>query len=128
MDEYSVKTAVLLIFFVRSDTFSKVFEAVRRARPRKLYLSQDGPRPDHPDDLEKIMEVRKSADLEHIIIARVSDALSPVKAFALRFLSERKFPKVVEDNVCCAFVKLYSPNVSTFDLSSFRTRPSAINL
>lgn len=62
MDEYSVKTAVLLIFFVRSDTFSKVFEAVRKARPRKLYLSQDGPRPDHPDDLEKIMEVRKIAE------------------------------------------------------------------
>ena len=45
----------------------------------------------------KICEVREGADLEHIIIARVSDALSAVKAFAYRLIKERKFPKVVED-------------------------------
>ncbi len=36
--------AVLLLFFTRSDTFAKVFEAVRLARPSKLLLYQDGPR------------------------------------------------------------------------------------
>ena len=36
--------AVLLLFFTRSDTFAKVFEAVRQARPSKLFLYQDGPR------------------------------------------------------------------------------------
>ena len=36
--------AVLLLFFTRSDTFAKVFEAVRQARPSKLLLYQDGPR------------------------------------------------------------------------------------
>lgn len=36
--------AVLLLFFTRSDTFRQVFEAVREARPSKLFLYQDGPR------------------------------------------------------------------------------------
>ena len=35
--------AVLLLFFTRSDTFAQVFEAVRQARPSKLFLYQDGP-------------------------------------------------------------------------------------
>ena len=40
----NVDVAVLLLFFTRSDTFRQVFEAVRQARPSKLFLYQDGPR------------------------------------------------------------------------------------
>ena len=47
----------------------------------------------------KITEVRKNAKLKHIIVASVSDALSPVKKLAYKFLKERKFPEVTEDNV-----------------------------
>ena len=36
--------AVLLLFFNRADTFRQVFEAVKEARPSKLFLYQDGPR------------------------------------------------------------------------------------
>ena len=39
-----VDVAVLLLFFTRSDTFRQVFEAVRQARPTRLFLYQDGPR------------------------------------------------------------------------------------
>ncbi|MBR1415340.1 MAG: hemolysin activation protein [Prevotella sp.] len=39
-----VDVAVLLLFFTRSDTFRQVFEAVRQARPSRLFLYQDGPR------------------------------------------------------------------------------------
>ena len=39
-----IDIAVLLLFFTRSDTFRQVFEAVRQARPSKLFLYQDGPR------------------------------------------------------------------------------------
>ena len=43
---YPAKTdiAVLLLFFNRTDTFRQVFEEVRKARPSKLFLYQDGPR------------------------------------------------------------------------------------
>lgn len=44
--DYICNTPVLLIFFNRPDSFTKVFEKVREARPRSLILAQDGPRND----------------------------------------------------------------------------------
>lgn len=57
--EKGFDTAVLMLFFIREDTFSQVFEAVRKAKPKKLYLFQDGPRETRPDDMEKILKCRK---------------------------------------------------------------------
>ena len=54
-----VNAAVLLIFFNRPDTFRRVFEQVRKAQPKKLYLFQDGARND--DDKPKIMDCRRIA-------------------------------------------------------------------
>ena len=39
-----VDVAVLLLFFTRSDTFQKVFDEVKKARPSRLFLFQDGAR------------------------------------------------------------------------------------
>ena len=46
--KYPAKTdiAVLLLFFTRHDTFQQVFNEVRKARPSKLFLFQDGARND----------------------------------------------------------------------------------
>ncbi|MBO5066582.1 MAG: hemolysin activation protein [Clostridia bacterium] len=55
----SFDTAVVMLFFIRDDTFAQVFEAVRQAKPKKLYLFQDGARPDRPDDMEKMLRCRK---------------------------------------------------------------------
>lgn len=57
--EKEFDTAVLMLFFIREDTFSQVFEAVRAAKPKRLYLFQDGPRPTRPDDIEKIEKCRR---------------------------------------------------------------------
>ena len=46
----ALHTAVLLLIFNRPDTTRRVFEAVRRARPPRLYIAADGPRTTHPDD------------------------------------------------------------------------------
>lgn len=40
----SLKTAVLLIVFNRPDKARKIFEAIKTARPEKLYIAADGPR------------------------------------------------------------------------------------
>jgi len=56
--------AVLLLFFTRSDTFAKVFEAVRQARPSKLLLYQDGPR--GVQDMAGIEACRAIVADEHI--------------------------------------------------------------
>lgn len=62
MNSWQTDVAVLLIFFVRDDTFAKVFESVRNARPRTLLLWQDGPRKNRSDDLAGIEKCRKSAE------------------------------------------------------------------
>ena len=39
-----IDVAVLMLFFNRPDHFQKVFDEVRKARPAKLFLYQDGVR------------------------------------------------------------------------------------
>ena len=60
--DYLIDVPVLLIFFARPEQFSKVFEQVRIARPSKLYLYQDGPRSNRPDDIKNIEECREIAE------------------------------------------------------------------
>lgn len=50
---------VLIIFFVREDVLKETFEAVRKARPRRLLLWQDGAREGRKDDVEDIEKCRK---------------------------------------------------------------------
>ena len=62
MNKWNIDVAVLCIFFARPEQFEKSFETVRKARPRKLLLWQDGPRKNRPDDVENIMKCRKIAE------------------------------------------------------------------
>jgi hypothetical protein len=50
---------ILLIIFNRLDTLNEVFEAIRLARPRNLYVAGDGPRSSEPDDVEKVRIARE---------------------------------------------------------------------
>lgn len=59
---WNLDVPVLLIFFVRDETFSQVFAEVRKARPRVLLLWQDGPRAGHPADAEGIQRCRAIAE------------------------------------------------------------------
>lgn len=61
MKKWEIDVAVLLIFFCRDDKFEKVFDAVKKARPRVLLLYQDGPRKGK-NDLEKIAACRRIAE------------------------------------------------------------------
>jgi hypothetical protein len=56
-----LNTAVLFLVFNRPDTTSQVFEAIRKARPPKLYVAADGPRLDREGELEKCAQVREIA-------------------------------------------------------------------
>lgn len=55
----NVNVSVLMIFFNRPETFRRVFEQVRKAKPAVLYLYQDGAREGRVDDITKIQECRK---------------------------------------------------------------------
>lgn len=62
MKKALVNVAVLLVFFSRPEQFSKVFEQVKKARPSKLLLYQDGPREGNELDVENIRKCREIAE------------------------------------------------------------------
>jgi len=61
MTSSRLTTPVLFVIFNRPGTTRQVFEAIRQARPTKLYIAADGPRPDRPGEAEKCAEVRTIA-------------------------------------------------------------------
>lgn len=55
---FSIDIPVLFIFFARPEQTALVFEQIKRARPSKLYLYQDGPRSERKDDIDNIEKCR----------------------------------------------------------------------
>lgn len=51
--EYKVKNSVVLIIFNRPDFTEKLFNQIKKVKPKKLYIISDGPRENVEDDLEK---------------------------------------------------------------------------
>lgn len=49
---------VLFMVYKRPDTTKRVFEAIRQAKPSRLYVAADGPKPDVPGEAEKVQQVR----------------------------------------------------------------------
>jgi hypothetical protein len=62
MKKANVYVPVLLIFFCRPECFRKVFEQVKLARPSKLFLYQDGARPNNINDIENVKKCREIAE------------------------------------------------------------------
>ena len=53
-----LKVAVLFLVFNRLDTTKKVFGAIKKAKPPRLYVAADGPRERRNGENEKVREVR----------------------------------------------------------------------
>lgn len=58
MSSNSTCPPVLILAFNRPDTTRRVLDAVRLARPSRLYLAVDGPRADRTGDADAVREVR----------------------------------------------------------------------
>jgi hypothetical protein len=56
-----MKTAVLFLVFNRPDTTAQVFEAIRKAKPPRLYVAADGPRASISGEDNKVRLVREIA-------------------------------------------------------------------
>lgn len=54
-----LSTPILFLVFNRPDTTQRVFDAIRQAKPRHLFIAADGPRTHKPDDAEKCQQVRE---------------------------------------------------------------------
>lgn len=57
----SLETPILFMVFNRPDTTSKVFEVIRAAKPKQLFVAADGPREGKEGEHERCEEVRKIA-------------------------------------------------------------------
>lgn len=53
---------VALIVFRRPDLTERVLAAIAQARPDRLFLIADGPRPDHPEDIPSCAAARAAAE------------------------------------------------------------------
>jgi hypothetical protein len=62
VSENNLPVAVLFLVFNRPYSTAKVFEAIRSARPARLYVASDGPREDRPGEAEIVKNVRSLAD------------------------------------------------------------------
>jgi hypothetical protein len=51
-------TPILLIAFNRPETTKIVFDSIKKIKPNKLYIAIDGPRNEHPEDKNKINNVK----------------------------------------------------------------------
>jgi hypothetical protein len=51
-------TPVLFLVFNRLETTRRVFEAIRQAKPPRLYIAADGPRSHRPEESARVKEVR----------------------------------------------------------------------
>lgn len=54
-----LRTPVLFMIFNRYDTTQKVFNAIKRVKPRQLFVAADGPRENKEGEKEKCEQVRK---------------------------------------------------------------------
>ncbi|MCC5464088.1 glycosyltransferase family 2 protein [Pelosinus baikalensis] len=73
----TLTTPVGLIVFNRPSTTQKVFEAIRKAKPAKLFIASDGPRPGRTDDLENcnaVKKIVKNVDWDCQVYTRFSDS------------------------------------------------------
>jgi hypothetical protein len=81
-----VRTAVVLILFRRPEQTARVFERIREARPERLFLIADGPRPGNEDDARECERARAVAE-------RVDWACEVVRDFADQNLGlKRRIP------------------------------------
>ena len=60
---YSTKNPVLLIIFKRPEQTKRVFDEIRRARPPRLYVAADGPRPNRAGEQEACSMAREVVTL-----------------------------------------------------------------
>lgn len=89
---YKTDISVLLLFHARADHFSKVWEEVRKARPARLFLYQDGPRMMAADG-STISDVTKSKDWQGIQKCRelVRDEMIDWQCEVHRLYQEKNF-------------------------------------
>jgi len=127
MKSYLVDVPVLLFVFIRPGTLKCVFEVIKEARPSKLFLVSDGPRPSNPSDKARIAESRKIVedidwecnvyqlyqDENHGLYSMVKEALDWVFSYVDRciFLEDDVVPSISFFRYCAELLERYQDDL-----------------
>ena len=105
MKPAAIDIPVLFLFFTRPKTTQKVFDAIKQARPSKLYLYQDGAREGRPDDVVRVQECRnivEQIDWEcevHKCYLTENQGCDPSEYLSIKWLFEtEEYGIVLEDD------------------------------
>ena len=142
MNAAEIDIAVLILFFNRPEQLSKVFAEVRKARPSRLFLYQDGPRDER--DMPGIMACREvvshvdwECDVQHFYQERnfgcdPSEFISQKWAFSLAdkcvVLEDDDVPSVSFFRFCKEMLDRYENDTRVTMISGFNveeTTPDA---
>ena len=108
------RAPVLLIAFNRPDTTQKVFDAIKRAKPRKLYVSVDGPRDGNIQDsqnVERVKEIFNKIDWEcevHKRFAEVNQGCGPGPYNAISWAFKREDRLIILEDDCVPAQSFFS--------------------
>ena len=101
-----MKTPIAFFIFRRPDTTEKVFEVIRQAKPSKLLVVADGPRPDRPGEAEKCAAARaiiERVDWECEVLKNYSDINLGAKqrgASAINWVFEQVEEAIILEDDC----------------------------
>jgi hypothetical protein len=100
-----MNTPVLFLMFNRPDTAQKVFDAIRTAQPRRLFVAADGPRRKRPDDIPKctasreiIRQVDWNCEVKTLFRSENLDCGRAVNSAIIWFFEQVKQGIILEDD------------------------------
>lgn len=106
MKKHHVKSPVLFIIFNRPDVTRQVFDRIRAAKPSRLYVAADGPRPDRESDAvlcRQAREVVTEIDWECNVRTLFSDANKGCRAAvsgAINWFFEQEEEGIILEDDC----------------------------
>lgn len=96
------KVPILLLTFNRPDTTQRVFEAIKRIQPTKLFIAQDGPRNDKEraktDAVKKLRHIDRPCEVRYLTRETNLGCLVAVSSAIDWFFTQVDFGIILEDD------------------------------
>jgi hypothetical protein len=106
VSNHPAETPVLFLVFNRPDTTARVFDAIRREKPARLYIAADGPRTGHLTDSERCAAVRdivKNVDWPcqmHYLLREVNLGCKRAVSSAITWFFEHEPEGIILEDDC----------------------------
>jgi hypothetical protein len=113
--DFNLSVPILFLVFNRKNTTLKVFEAIKQAKPSKIYISCDGARSNVEGEIEIVSEIRNfilsNIDWECKIMTRFLDENSGCKlavSSAINWFFEHEEMGIILEDDCLPSISFFS--------------------